>query len=131
DIDYAVTAPAGYTIAGSGVLQNPTDVLAATQRERLARAAHSDSVVAVITDAEARATPVAGTKTWRFRAQNVRDVAWAGAPDFRWDATNANGVLAQAFYQIAKAGKAWEQGAEQTAWTIKNYSELFFKYPYP
>jgi hypothetical protein len=61
----------------------------------------------------------------------VRDVAWAGAPDFRWDAANANGVLAQAYYQIAKAGKAWEQGAEQTAWTIRNYSELFLKYPYP
>jgi hypothetical protein len=131
DFDYAVTAPAGYTIAGSGLLQNPADVLTAVQRERLARAARSDSVVAIIANAEARATPVAGTRTWRFRAQNVRDVAWAGAPDFRWDATNANGVLAQAYYQIAKAGKAWEQGAEQTAWTIRNYSDLFFKYPYP
>jgi hypothetical protein len=131
DIDYAITAPAGYTLAGSGLLQNPADVLTAAQRERLARAAHSDSVVAIITNDEARATPTAGTKTWRFRAQNVRDVAWAGAPDFRWDAANANGVLAQAYYQIAKAGKAWEQGAEQTAWTIRNYSELFLKYPYP
>jgi hypothetical protein len=131
DIDYSVTAPAGYTIAGSGVLQNATEVLTAAQRERLARAARSDSTVAVITDGEARATPTSGTRTWRFRAQNVRDVAWAGAPDFRWDAANANGVLAQAFYQIAKAGKAWEQAAEQTAWTIRNYSELFYKYPYP
>jgi peptidase M1-like protein len=131
DIDYAVTAPAGYTIAGSGVLQNPTEVLTAAQRERLARATRSDSVVAIIANEEARATPTGGTKTWRFRAQNVRDVAWAGAPDFRWDAVNANGVLAQAYYQIAKAGKAWEQGAEQTAWSIRNYSELFLKYPYP
>jgi hypothetical protein len=131
DIDYSVTAPAGYTIAGSGVLQNAADVLTAAQRERLARAARSDSTVAIITDDEARATPTAGTRTWRFRALNVRDVAWAGAPDFRWDAANANGVLAQAYYQIAKAGKAWEQGAEQTAWTIRNYSELFLKYPYP
>jgi hypothetical protein len=131
DIDYSVTAPAGYIIAGSGVLQNATEVLTAAQRERLARAARSDSSVAVITDGEARATPTSGTRTWRFRAQNVRDVAWAGAPDFRWDAANANGVLAQAFYQIAKAGKAWEQAAEQTAWTIRNYSELFYKYPYP
>ena len=131
DIDYSVTAPAGYTIAGSGVLQNAADVLTTVQRERLARASRSDSTVAIITDDEARATPTSGTRTWRFRAQNVRDVAWAGAPDFRWDAVNANGVLAQAFYQIAKAGKAWEQAAEQTAWTIRNYSELFYKYPYP
>ena len=46
DFDYAVTAPAGYTIAGSGVLQNPAEVLTAAQRERLARAARSDAVVA-------------------------------------------------------------------------------------
>jgi hypothetical protein len=131
DIDYSVTAPAGYTLAGSGVLQNAGEVLTAAQRERLARAAQSDTTVAVITNAEARAVPTPGTRTWRFRAQNVRDVAWAGAPDFRWDAMNANGVLAQAYYQVAKAGKAWEQGAEQTAWTIRNYSDLFFRYPYP
>jgi hypothetical protein len=131
DIDYSVTAPAGYTLAGSGVLQNPGEVLTAVQRERLQRAAQSDSAIAIIANDEARAVATPGTKTWRFRAQNVRDVAWAAAPDFRWDALNANGVLAQAFYQIAKAGKAWEQGAEQTAWTIRNYSELFYKYPYP
>jgi hypothetical protein len=131
DIDYTVTAPAGYTIAGSGVLQNAAEVLSVTQRERLARAARSDSTIAIITGDEARATPADGTRTWKFRAQNVRDVAWAGAPDFRWDAANANGVLAQAYYQIAKAGKAWEHAAEQTAWTIRNYSELFYKYPYP
>src|SRR5436309_2447994 len=38
DIDYNVTAPAGYVIAGSGVLQNPQEVLTAEQRDRLARA---------------------------------------------------------------------------------------------
>ena len=131
DIDFAVTAPAGYTIAASGLLQNPADVLSASQRERLARAAHSSTVVPVITADEAHATAAAGTNTWRFRARNVRDVAWAGAPDFRWDAVDADGVLAQSYYQAAKAGKAWEQGAEQTAWTIRNYSGLFFTYPYP
>ena len=131
DIDFSVTAPAGYTVAASGLLQNPGEVLTATQRERLARAARSDAVVPIITQGEAVATRTAGTKTWRFRAQNVRDVAWAAAPDFRWDAVNADGVLAQAYYQFAKAGKAWEQGAEQTAWTIRNYSELFARYPYP
>jgi hypothetical protein len=131
DIDFSVTAPAGYTIAASGVLQNPGDVLSAAERDRLARAAKSDAVVQVIPQSETVATPRPGTKTWRFRAQNVRDVAWAGAPDFRWDATNANGVLAQAYYQISKAGKAWEQAAEQTAWTIKHFSELVLRYPYP
>lgn len=131
DIDFSITAPAGYTIAASGLLQNPDDVLSAPERARLARAATSDSVIAIVARGEARATPTAGTKTWHFRARNVRDVAWAGAPDFRWDAVNANGVLAQAFYQLGKAGTAWEHAAEQTAWTIRNFSELFSTYPYP
>jgi hypothetical protein len=131
DIDYSITTPAGYTVAGSGTLQNAAEVLTAAQRERLARAARSDVVVPIITQTEAVATPTTGTKTWRFRAQNVRDVAWAAAPDFRWDAVNANGVLAQSYYQFAKAGKAWEQAAEQTAWSIRTYSDLFFRYPYP
>ena len=134
DFDYSVTVPAGYIVAGSGVLQNPGEVLSATQRQRLASASHGTAVVSIITQAEAAAAKtrsVSGTRTWRFRAQNVHDVAWAGAPDFRWDATSWNGVLAQAYYQFPKAGRAWEQAAEQTQWTIRQYSQLFFPFPYP
>ncbi|MDQ3811444.1 MAG: M1 family metallopeptidase, partial [Chloroflexota bacterium] len=132
DMDYAITAPAGYTIAGSGVLQNPAEVLTTEQRARLQQAMRSPRVVSIIAAQEARATPTPGTKTWRFHAEHVRDVAWAGAPDFRWDATNYAGrVLTQAFYQFAKTGKAWEEAAEQTRWSIKTYSERFFPYPYP
>jgi peptidase M1-like protein len=131
NIDYSVTAPAGYTIAGSGVLQNGGEVLSAEQRARLARAAKAEQVVPIITRDEAQALATAGTKTWRFRAENVRDVAWAGAPDFRWDATSWNGILTQAYYQFAKTGKAWEQAAEQTQWSIRTYSQLFLPYPYP
>jgi hypothetical protein len=133
NIDYEVTVPAGFTVAGSGVLQNPAEVLSATTRERLARAKTTQhpNVVHIIEQAEARAVPTAGTKTWHFRADSVRDVAWAAAPDFRWDATSWNGVTCNAYYQFPKAGKAWESGAEQACWTIRNYSTLFFKYPYP
>jgi hypothetical protein len=134
DIDYSITVPAGYVVAGSGVLQNRADVLTSSQVERLERAAHSLSVVQVITADEANAAKrrvLAGTKTWRFRAENVRDVAWAAAPDFRWDATSWDGVLTQALYQFPKAGRAWESAAEQTQWSIRTYSDLWFHFPYP
>ncbi|HEX6628219.1 MAG TPA: M1 family metallopeptidase [Gemmatimonadaceae bacterium] len=134
DYDYSVTVPAGYVVAGSGVLQNSDEVLSATQKQRLAAARRSSEVVPIITQAEAstaKTKQVTGTKTWRFRAQNVHDVAWAAAPDFRWDATSWNSVLAQAYYEFPKAGKAWEHAAEQTQWTIRQYSQLFFPYPYP
>jgi hypothetical protein len=134
DIDYEVTVPTGYTVAGSGVLQNPADVLNETERRRLALAATSSSVVTIITEQEAQAgatTSFPGKKTWRFRAQNVRDVAWAGAPDFRWDATSVHGVLCQAYYEWPKAGREWDQVAENTQWTIRQYSDLLSPYPYP
>ena len=134
DYDYAITAPAGYVIAGSGVLQNPEEVLTPEQRQRLSQAATSESVVQIITQPEAAGSKTRvrpGSKTWRFRARNVHDVAWAGAPDFRWDATSWNGILAQSYYQFPKAGKSWEHAAEMTQWTIRQYSQLFFPYPWP
>ncbi len=130
DIDYSITVPAGYVVAGSGVLDNPEQVLTTDQRQRLAVAARSDTVVRIIPPAEAVARPTPGTKTWRFIARNVRDVAWAAAPDFRWDATSWRGIVTQAYY-YPKANKAWESAAEQTQFSIKTYSELFFQYPYP
>jgi hypothetical protein len=134
DIEYAVTVPAGFIVAGSGVLENRAEVLTASQIERLDRAAHASSVVPVITADEAASAKrrmVQGTRTWRFRADRVRDVAWAAAPDLRWDATSWQGILTQAFYQFPKAGRAWESAAEQTQWSIRTYSEHWMRYPYP
>ena len=134
DVDYSITVPTGFVVAGSGTLQNGRDVLTSTQADRLDRASNTASVVQVITADEANAKrrrAIAGSKTWRFRAERVRDVAWAAAPDFRWDATSWEGVLIQALYQSPKAGQAWESAAEQTQWAIRTYSGLWMHYPYP
>jgi len=138
DFDYSVTVPAGYTVAGSGLLQNASDVLSATERQRLAQAATSTNVVQIITAAESAPTATTGTKTWKFHADNVHDVAWAAAPDMRWDAVstgpipnNEKGVLAQAYYVWPRAGAGWESGAENTQWTIRTYSSLIYPFPYP
>jgi hypothetical protein len=131
DYDVAITAPAGFTVSCSGTLQNAAEVLTAAQRERLARAMKSSTVVQVITAQESTPRAAPGTKTWRFRAENVRDVAWAASPRFRWDATSWNGVLAQALYEWPRAGRGWEDAAENTQWTIRTYSENVFPYPYP
>ena len=138
DYEYAVTVPAGYTVAGSGLLQNASEVLSTAQRQRLAQAATSTTVVPIITASEAAPKATPGTKTWRFRAQSVHDVAWAAAPDMRWDAVstgpiadNDKGVLCQAYYVWPRAGRGWEDAAENTQWTIRTYSSLFHPFPYP
>ena len=131
DFDVAITAPAGYVIASTGVLRNAREVLTAAQRERLTRAAATEQTIQVIADSEAVARLTPGTKTWRFRAERVRDVAWAGAPDFRWDASSWQGVMLHAFYQEAKTHGSWAKAVEHSRWTISFYSERFARYPYP
>ena len=134
DIDYEVTLPAGYIVAGTGVLQNPADVLTATQRERLANAIKSDTTIQIVTEPELRsgaARPVRqGSLTWRFRASNVRDAAWAASPEYLWDAAGWEGVLAQAYYRPS-AVETWRDAARMSRYSIQEYSTRWFRYPYP
>ncbi len=135
NIDFAITVPRSFVVAASGTLLNPLEVLTPAQRERVARARRADSTVAIIARAEAgsAATRPAGatpTLTWRFRAENVRDVAWAAAPNFVWDASGWNGVLLQSFY-APDANPDWANSTAYVRHTIKHYSEKWFPYPYP
>ncbi len=134
DFDVSLTVPAGYVVAATGTLQNPEDVLSAAERERLARAAKTTEQVAIITPAEAAkgaGRPAgSGTRTWHFTAKNVHDFAWAGAPDFLWDATSRDGVLCQSYYQPA-ASKAWRTAADMTCFSIDEFSKRWFDFPWP
>ena len=134
DISYDVTVPAGYIVAGTGTLQNPAEVLTASQRERLARAVKSDSTVAIVTEPELRsgaARPATeGSLTWRFRASNVRDAAWAASPEYLWDAAGWEGVLAQAYYRPS-AIETWKDAARMSRFSIREYSTRWLRYPYP
>ena len=134
DIEYEVTLPAGYLVAGTGVLQNPTQVLTTTQRERLASAVKSDTTIRIVTEPELRsgaARPTRqGSLTWRFRATNVRDAAWAASPEYLWDAAGWEGVLAQAYYRPT-AIETWKDAARMSRFSIQEYSTRWFRYPYP
>ncbi len=135
DIDFAITVPRGFIVAGTGRLTNPLEVLTAQQRARLARALHSDSTVAIIAKTEvgqpsARPAGAGATLTWRFSAHNVRDVAWAAAPNFIWDASGWNGILMQSFYPPV-ADSIWRESTRMVRHSIKHYSEKWFSYTYP
>jgi hypothetical protein len=134
NIDYEVTLPAGYIVAGTGVLLNPEQVLTASQRERLAVAAKSDTTVHILTEPELRsgaARPAGPTSlTWRFRAHNVRDAAWAASPEYLWDASGWQGILVQAYYRPS-ALETWKDAARMSRFSIQEYSTRWFRYPYP
>lgn len=132
----SVTVPAGYIVAATGALTNPRDVLTSTQVTRLAKAAKSDTPVAIITGEEltsgAARPKKTGMLTWRFTSKNVRDVAWGAAPDFQWDASSWKGILAQAYYRPS-AVDTWGNGeaADQARMSIQEYSDRWFPYPWP
>ena len=134
DYSLEVTVPAGYIVAATGVLQNARDVLTPSQLARLAAAAKTDTVVRVITAEELRSGAArprkTGTMTWRFTAQNVRDVVFAASPDYQWDATSWHGSMAYAYYRPS-AVATWKDAADMSRMSIQEYSERWFPYPYP
>ncbi len=147
DIEYSVTVPASMTVVGSGALLNESEVYTATQRQRLADARRSADRVYLVTPTEV-GTPAArprqsGTTTWRFRAENVRDVAWAASEAFILDAANAavdlgdgeiNNVLIMSAYPHEGIGTAdepgWEEATRFGRASILNNSR-WYPYPYP
>ena len=129
-----VTVPAGYIVAATGTLENPREVLTATEIARLAQAAKSDSVVRIITAAELQSGAArprkTGTATWRFAANDVRDVVFAASPDYQWDASSWKGILANAYYRPS-AVDTWKDAADMARMSILEYSTRWFQYPYP
>ena len=138
DFDVRLTVPSGFLVASTGTLENPDEVLTAAQRERLARARADTQPVQIVTEPEAghaeltrpaSAAP-GGMLTWHFRATNVRDVAWAAAPNFRWDAVSWSGIVIQTYYRPSAALWAAE-GIVMARHAIAYNSRLWAFYPYP
>ena len=130
--DVSITVPAGFVVAATGVLQNPEEVLTTAQRARLVEAAASAEPVAIITKDEARhpmrgRPSSAGTVTWRFAADSVRDFAFAASPDFQWDASGWDGVLIQTFYR--PAATLWAESNKITREALAYYSRQWLRYP--
>jgi hypothetical protein len=139
--DYLVriTVPSDHVVAATGVLQNPGDVLDPLWRQRLEVAASAETPVFVITPEEAKANEASAsnsTKTWEFRAENVRDFAWASSRKFIWDAMgveieDGTPVMAMSFYPN-EGEPIWSRFSTQAvAHTLEVFSKHTFPYPYP
>ncbi|TXS95770.1 M1 family metallopeptidase [Parahaliea maris] len=136
--DVAITVPADHIVAATGVLQNPKEVLSKKQLSRYEAAQESTEQRFVVTPEEAKKNEGSRTsvaKTWRFRAENVRDFAFASSRKFIWDArmapSGSREVLAMSFYPN-EAEPLWSQySTPSIAHTIDVYSRYTFEYPYP
>lgn len=139
DYVVSITVPDDHVVASTGTLQNPDEVLTATQRERLAEAADAELPMFIVTPEEARAnedsTPE-GTRTWTFAAENVRDFAWASSRKFIWDAVlypQADGEPVWCMSYYPNEGEPlWSRySTHAIIHTLDVYGRHAFPYPYP
>lgn len=138
--DYLVniTVPEDHIVGATGELQNPNQVLTAEQRARLKTASTSDKPILIVTQDEAIQNEKAGTsksKTWTFKATNVRDFAFASSRKFMWDAQivklPSRDVLAMSYYP-KEGNPLWDRySTKLVAHTLKTYSKYTVEYPYP
>ena len=133
-----ITAPNDHIVAATGVLQNPNQVLTAEQRNRWKQAETAKEPIKIVTQAEATAAEKGkptGSKTWTYRAENVRDFAFASSRKFIWDAqlhnVNGNRVWAMSYYP-KEGNPLWERYSTHSIMhTLNVYSRYTFNYPYP
>jgi hypothetical protein len=136
--DVKITTPTDHMVGSTGTLQNPEEVLTETQIERLEAAKKSyDKPVFIVTEKEARKIEKGRSKsekTWHFKAENVRDFAFASSRKFIWDAMGVKfgdrTVLAMSYYP-KEGNPLWEQYSTRVvAHTLEVYSKFTFDYPY-
>ncbi|GAB4031086.1 M1 family metallopeptidase [Spirosoma gilvum] len=139
----ALTVPNDHIVGATGELQNPTQVLTATQQKRWNEAKGKgdkpgENPVVIVTQAEAQAAEKGkptGTKTWVYKADNVRDFSFASSRKFIWDALQPNvegkRVWAMSLYP-KEANPLWGQYSTRlVAHTLRSYSRRTIAYPYP
>lgn len=138
DFTVSITVPADHIVGATGVLQNPGQVLTAQQQERFRKSRSAGEPVMIVTEAEARENESDKTdrsKTWIFKAENVRDFGWASSRKFIWDAMGVpfgnRTVMAMSYYP-KEGNPLWEQySTKVVAHTLRHYSKHTFDYPYP
>ena len=140
--DVRIDVPAGWLVSGTGVLQNPEEVLTAAARQRLAKVLESDVDTVIVGEDEvgpgkATAEPPAGSDrlVWHFVADQVNDFAWATAQNFVWKATRATipgkGPIPIHMVHLPERARNFRNAGSIARHALEFYSSLWVPYPFP
>jgi hypothetical protein len=136
--DVSITVPEDHVLDATGELLNRKQVFSKEMMNRYEKAKKSyDEPVMIVTQEEAEAAEKSfakKTKTWKFRAENVRDYAFASSRKFIWDMMAVKignrDVMAVSLYP-KEGNPLWEEwSTKAVASTLKSYSSHTFDYPY-
>ncbi|WP_461534256.1 M1 family metallopeptidase [Sinomicrobium sp.] len=89
DYSFSVTVPPNYIVWATGDLQNPDEVLQPKYAKRLQESMASDEVIHIATKKELEnreVTPQNPGNTWKWKADNITDIAIALSDHYLWDA---------------------------------------------
>jgi hypothetical protein len=143
DFDYEITAPADMIVVGSGLLQNPKEVLTKYEQKQLEKAWKSDKTVSIQSEkqmlniSDHHKADNRGMLTWHFKIAQSRDISWAASKAFIWDAAKINlpegkTALAQSVYPVENSGTdGYGRSTEYVKNSIELYSNKWFSYTYP
>jgi hypothetical protein len=136
--DVRIDMPAGWIVSGTGVLQNPQEVLTAAARERLSHVLESDDVRTIVGTTEVgpgQATAAGNHLVWHFVADTVNDFAWATAKKFNWLATRATipgkGRIPVNMYFLPGDSVQYANAGPIARHALEFYSKLWFPYQFP
>ncbi|KAA3622788.1 MAG: M1 family peptidase [Flavobacterium sp.] len=138
NFDVSITVPADHTLDATGRLLNRKEVFSKEMMKRYEQAKKSyDTPVQIVTEAEAEAASKGfstATKTWKFRAENVRDYGIATSRRYMWDMMAVKlgnkDVMAVSVYP-PEGNPLWSDWSTKVvASTLKSYSRMTFDYPY-
>lgn len=142
DFEVSLAVPAGFLVGATGDLLNAEEVLTEEAIARLDAAMRSDSITAVVTDADLSAEnatqpSLGGQHVWRFRAENVRDFAFATSNGYVWDVARAaiptadGGTRYVPIHSFYRPGAPnWERSARHGEHALRTFSEIVAPYPY-
>jgi len=141
DYDVKMTVPADHVVGSTGVLENAKSILTAAQQKRWSQAQNEFvEPVKIVTLEEAKAnenSKASGTKTWHYKAEDVRDFAWTSSRKFVWDAMavdiegREDHPMAMSYYAKEAYGIYERYSTKAVAHTLKTYSNFTIPYPYP
>lgn len=136
--DVSLDVPAGWIVSGTGVLQNPQEVLTAAERERLTHVLESDSMITISGPDEVgpgMATAGGDRLVWHMVADTVNDFAWATAKKYVWRATRATipGKGAVPIHMVFLPGDSglYTNAGPIARHALEFYSKLWFPYEFP
>jgi hypothetical protein len=91
NFEVSITVPKDYVVRATGELQNPAEVLTDKYVKRYQSALISDSVVRIIDSndiIQKNITVSKSNNTWKFKAKNVTDFAFAMSDHYLWDGSS-------------------------------------------